>query len=900
MADLLPKVLAGPIVRRVEKLSCSFWVALSQEATITARIWKGERTAPVTDADTPAGSGQLKTRPVAAKLHIAVVTIDLTGGHPLDPGVLYAYDLMFVFADTTKSDLQGELLLQDEKAEHRLPGVNPGAPLHKALGFTNNRLPTFLAPPDTVVGPTPADGLRMAHVSCRRAGAASFDSLPGITALVDHRAATPEQRPHSLFLTGDQVYADDITTTLMPLLIGLGADLLGDPQLLPGFPPDPRTGGDGLEPITGAGLPGNLANLPPMRRKWLLWQLAGFTGSDTENHAITFAEFVALHLVAWSPRVWRKIPAFADVFKAPAIAGGAAAPDPAIIPWLNRPWFCSAADPSVPEDTVKKDWADPAVNVHAFTGFNSSAHDLNRYAGGTPLVAQLLANTPTYMIFDDHEIADDWNLNGRWSTRVYARPWGRFVVRNGLMAYALMQGWGNDPVEFGTVAQTGADNPGKKLLDAIPSVVTGSSATDIDILLGFDSVNATQPKRTAFHYSLKTDDYQVTVLDTRTHRAVNNTSLDSPNLIDNLDQQLPAPEATATQNLHVVVSAAPVFSPVVIEQFGQPAAQLTIDGINAHHIGEVPGFTPGDETDPRRSAGCGQRGERGGEKFDREGWSANEAGFEALIARLASHRSVVLLSGDIHYASTMTLDYWAKDSTAPARLVQCIASPAKNVFKDVVDQILRRVGNLQRAEEIPMERLAWKDGVDVSLLVPAGARVSLARRSRLRHKPALVPTSPWPTGAAIPAAADKAPDWRWRIQTVTDTVTKRDDLPPGLRTRKFLDHIEQQPLADQLVEISSVHQGRLTDNLPLLRRMVFAPNFGIVRFERTATGNDVVHRLFSPASTKPSTPAEAQPLPDALPQDPTVLFGPHTVHRAALTTPQTQSPPVIHPGPANG
>lgn len=55
----LPKVLAGPIVRRVEQRSCSFWVALSQEATVTALLWKGERNAPVSSADTPAGSGEL-------------------------------------------------------------------------------------------------------------------------------------------------------------------------------------------------------------------------------------------------------------------------------------------------------------------------------------------------------------------------------------------------------------------------------------------------------------------------------------------------------------------------------------------------------------------------------------------------------------------------------------------------------------------------------------------------------------------------------------------------------------------------------------------------------------------------------------------------------------------------
>ncbi len=887
----MPKVLAGPIVRRVEFRSCSFWVALSAEATVKALIWKGERSTTPSSADTPVGTGELKTRRIAANLHVAVVTVDLTGGAPLQAGALYSYTLTFAFTGGGTSDLQGEKLLEDELAGARLAGVDAAAPLHKALGFVKDRLPTFLAPPAKFVGTTAAEGLRVAHCSCRRAGAGSFDALAGIAPLVQQ----PDRRPHQLFLTGDQVYADDISTTFLPLVISLAADVMGGSQPLPGFPPDPRTGGTGSTPVTGAGLPGNLANLPPMRRNWLLWQLAVFTGSDTENHAITFGEFVALHLHAWSPRVWRKIPAFADVFKPPGVPGGATAPAPAIAPWLNRPWFCSAADPTQPEATLKKNWADPAVNKDAFEGFNRSAHHLARYAGVTPTVAQVLANTPTYMIFDDHEVADDWNLNGRWASKVYNREWGRYVVRNGLLAYALMQGWGNDPAHFGT------DKPGKKVLDAMPaSIAGGTPNTNLDILLGFDKTTTAQPKRIVFNYSLENENYKEVVLDTRTHRAINNTTLDSPNLIDNLGEQLPERPATATQQVLLVVSPVPVFSPVVIEQMGQPLAQLAIDNIHANTIGEVPGFVSGDEADPRRSAGCGKRGERGGEKYDREGWSANESGFEAVVARLASYRSVVILSGDVHYASTTTLDYWTKTIPEPARLVQCISSPAKNIFKDVVDQIIRKIGNLQQAEEVPMERLAWKDGIDATALIPAGARISLARRSRLRKNPALVPTSPWPAGSKLPAAADKRPDWRWRIQTVVDVITKRADLPTGLQTEPLAETVKTKPIDEQLVAIATVHQTRLVQNRPLLRRLLFAPNFGTVQFEQKPAGPDIVHRLYSTVTAEPFLPSENKPLQTGPPADPNVAFGPHTVHRAPLKAPATETPPEIRAKPAGG
>jgi hypothetical protein len=888
-------------VRRVEPQTCSFWVGLSQEATVRASIWKGERNAPVSSADTPVGTGELKTRRIAAKLHVAVVTVDLTGGHPLEPGALYSYNLAFAFTGGPNSDLQGEKLLEDELPAARLAGVDDAAPLHRALGFLKDRLPTFLAPPAKFVGTPPAEGLRIAHCSCRRAAAESFDGLAAIAPLV----LQADQRPHQLYLTGDQVYADDISATHLPMLIALGADVMGGSQPLPGFPPDPRAGGSGSTPVTGTGLPGDHANLPPMRRKWLLWQLAGFTGSDTENHAITFGEFVALHLLAWSPRVWRKIPSFEDVFKAPEISDGVSAPAPAIQPWLNRPWFCGPLDPTELEGTMdpaevepalKKGWVDPAVNRKAFEGFNRAAHHLARFAAASPAVAQLLANTPTYMICDDHEVADDWNLNGRWVSKVYPRGWGRFVVRNGLLAYTLMQAWGNDPAHFS------GDRPGKKVLDAMPSAVSsGAPTANLDIVLGFDKPTPAQPKRIAFNYSFENADYKVAVLDTRTHRAINTTTLEPPNLIDNLDEQLPERPSTATQKLLLVVSPVPVFSPVVIEQMGQPLAQLAIDTIHAKTIGEVPGFADGDADDPRASAGCGTRGERGGEKYDREGWSANEPGFEALVARLASYQAVVILSGDVHYASTTTLDYWRKAVNEPARLVQCISSPSKNVFKDVVDQIIRKIGNLQQAAEVPMERLAWKNGIEASALIPAGARISLARRSRLRKKPALVPTSPWPPGSKLPAAEAKKPDWRWRVQAVADVVTKLTDLPgglDGLQPTPIDEGALTDPLDEQLVEIAEAHQARLLENRPLLRRLVFAPNFGTVQFEQKPGGPEVVHGLHTPAMAKPFADTEKQPLPGGPPSAPNVAFGEHTVHRAPLKAPATDTPPEIRAQPS--
>ena len=86
-----------------------------------------------------------------------------------------------------------------------------------------------------------------------------------------------------------------------------------------------------------------------------------------------------------------------------------------------------------------------------------------------PRVARALANVPTYMIFDDHEITDDWYLSDRWRERVITAPFGRAILRNGLLAYTVFQAWGNDPQKFrhdGERPETEKD-PNEKLLDRL-------------------------------------------------------------------------------------------------------------------------------------------------------------------------------------------------------------------------------------------------------------------------------------------------------------------------------------------------------------------------------------------------------------------------------------------------
>ena len=73
---------------------------------------------------------------------------------------------------------------------------------------------------------------------------------------------------------------------------------------------------------------------------------------------------------------------------------------------------------------------------------------LRDFERGLARVRRVLANIPTYMVFDDHDVTDDWNLNPLWLDRVLTTPLGVTVVRNALITYALFQDWGNDPLKY--------------------------------------------------------------------------------------------------------------------------------------------------------------------------------------------------------------------------------------------------------------------------------------------------------------------------------------------------------------------------------------------------------------------------------------------------------------------
>jgi PhoD-like phosphatase len=71
---------------------------------------------------------------------------------------------------------------------------------------------------------------------------------------------------------------------------------------------------------------------------------------------------------------------------------------------------------------------------------------LYREAWSDPPIRWLLSTVPSAMIFDDHDVIDDWNTSDRWVADMRATDWWDRRVTGGFMSYVLYQHWGNlDP-----------------------------------------------------------------------------------------------------------------------------------------------------------------------------------------------------------------------------------------------------------------------------------------------------------------------------------------------------------------------------------------------------------------------------------------------------------------------
>jgi hypothetical protein len=897
-----PFILAGPIVRRVTPTVISVWVALSEKAAVTLSIWDKvvstgdglEVFDAGTDLPLHTSSPQATTQ-IGKKLHVCICTISLPPEQTLLPGKLYSYNLKFKKKDNKVVDLKSAGLLENtthnyiiqtidwgniakilydseavaEKLQTALnnPILVPGDRLtgfpdtltenniehslkyeelspNLALGYQEGNLPTFTLPPLNI------ESYKLAHGSCRRIHGTGKDALAALDFIIKKAVINnvPDIRPHQLFLTGDQIYADDIPTLVLPTLNTLGSVLLGVKENLTAKTYDAN------DMVSTIPHEITLTNFPATRRKPIVVYNAKFSTEDGENHLLSFGEFAAAYLMGWSNAVWpvelyagpEELKSIEDYLASwNGISGSEYIPKTEV-----EGKFMSIEDIEDFENSLDK-YREEKIKIiskdklkeNQKQSFINQLERIAVFRTQLPYVRRLLANIPVYMIMDDHEVTDDWNVSQHWRDRVLTSPLGVNILRNALMAYAIFQDWGNDPLAYNPqtwlkehsynlgeyvkppsandhiyrVSQsgkTGSEPPDwptaqgesfidgsvkweeagieskQKLLTELQKVFAGDSgpelepANAIDRLFGFD-LNDETPPPVRWHYSVPASETKVYVLDTRTRRTFQ-TRHSPPGLLSKSAMRDQIPQNPQPEPFLVFVSPAPVLGLAVIEGVLQPLKTI-FNGFDG----------------------------------DPEPWSFDTTAFEELLNQMQKFKRVIFLSGDVHYGISSVLDYWKKDDILPARFVQFVSSSLKNK-KFTNDKFLTSgfAQKLMDSHFYPTERMGWTHRVGLQVTNPSGNRP--LQRIALRKEPVLLSTQGWPVGTTI----NPGPDWSWRLRLLSDERPE-SERPQNIQIQEIVDGDYKKVLE------------RHTDifRKGIARKIEWDTNVGIITFSRDNQGS---------------------------------------------------------------
>lgn len=874
----LPLLLLGPMLRRVEPRSVSVFMAVSQPASIRLSLYDG-----VTDGLTPGpemvGIDADTTR-FGAQFHAVVVTLELpaptvgpggdvqSGQLPLMPGHRYSYDVKITPSGGAAQTLHDLGML----SESTLPGygtvdaANPAATEVEvcSLGYVEGRLPSFVTPPAGI------DELVLAHASCRKPHGFGDPAMQYLDDVLDSLDGVDAGWLHQLFLTGDQIYADDVAAALAPGITALAIELVSGEGAHAGPEAVPS-------PAGGASLLVNTAVLPPGFRQKVTAR-AGFTSDYAACHLTGFGEYLAMYCLAWNPGLWPVL-AVADTSD-PALASHADLKallehDRSVSPG-TAPTVLGHPTPDAPADVVTPlysgtDEANKAL-VGAFEGFLTDKHQLDGFRREVAKVRRVLAHVPTYMICDDHDVTDDWFMTGGIRTTTTGNDFGRALVRNALAAYVVCQGWGNDPHTWSTEANHQA------VLGAIaglfPSAWTGglpdpAAVATLDTTLGLAGAAPLMD----FSYSVDGPVHHVRVLDTRTRRQYD-TPAAPPGLLTEqaLDDQLPQAvlDGFTPEHVLVVVSPCPVVGPPLLAEIVGPILVVKEDLASLAR-------TTTAQSEQHDLTGLPRGRPTGREFYDVEHWGAHPVAFERLLERLAHHPRVVVLGGDVHYGAAYAMD-WTGDGRT-SRLVHFTSSAAHNAWGGTVGATLVRnlmlysgmATGLQRLL-LPMERLGWNDTLP-SVVADLSHEAPLAR-VRAQTGPVLLTDELF----RQPHPLTRPPDWAWRLTPVVD-VRPSKLRPVGARTTVSDELAPGTDAVHRYGDLATAHVQAL-DTVAVNRGLQYLCNVGVLGFATDSGAMTVSQSLYS-RRPKPAPNEKA---------------GAYIVHEASLEPAQVPVRAAVGPG----
>ena len=468
--------------------------------------------------------------------------------------------------------------------------------------------PKLLYPGETLPSLRIASKLqRLAHGSCRKPHHPGGD---GLVRLDQQCATNLEQRPDLLLMSGDQLYADDVAGPMLNACHQLAAQLgLPDEQLkgtsvqsATELEQDPRCYYQRSEL-----LPNTDATEQVRKSFFEAKKKPIFTSDSARNHLITLREVIAAYALLWSPTSWQLV----DLGQIPALSSE--------LDMLYRR-----------EQKV-----------------------ISEFAATMEAVARVLAHVPSYMIFDDHDVTDDWNLSAAWEIAAYGHPFSARIIGNAMLGYLLFQALGNDPERL-------EETFGEQLKLLGSNYANEDHEALIQRMLEFPYWGYEIPVEPG-----------IVVLDTRTQRWRSERHPARPSGLMDWEQLVDLQQTLLNRKQVILVSAAPIFGVKLIE-----AIQRLFTWLGKPLM------------------------------VDAENWMAHPGSANVILNIFRHSRTpeqFVVLSGDVHYS--FVYDIKLRFRNAGPRIYQITSSGIRNAFPGKLLSILDRLNRWLYASWSPLNWL---------------------------------------------------------------------------------------------------------------------------------------------------------------------------------------------------
>lgn len=754
----LPLIICGPILRRVEKDNVTVWIAFKERVIdLDLNIY--------TSSGAYHFSGTLsESFKVGSNLHIAVVTAS-TESKFLDANTIYKYDVFFALPSDPSNQLRLRsegVLSMDSSVENRLSTICFGDDVNI------HSLPSFVSPAYNL------NDLRVLHGSCRKSHGGNDiyegDSLLAAYKIINENINDPSLRPNFLFLAGDQIYSDDVSHVLLYVLRDAGNTLMGNTL----------TNGNWNRNVWNEELPGYTWSALKPNERLSAVKAAKFTGDPNQSsHIMYLEEFFSMYLFVWSDVLWVKkqndFPLFTDVFPG--------------IPFTKKPKF-----------SKKEEFTE------LFNSYWGQKQNVRNFYNSLKYVRKVLANVSTLMMFDDHEVTDDFFINYGWTKRVLDNSLGSRIVQNGITAFCLFQHWGNAPghSKYNLSNSNSLINNIKALL-----LSDGENSSDWNtlksaILPSLQLINETTFSRNyhliggpEWHFCIEYyDKYKFLFTNGRTRRffpvykmATGEHSGEGAGLLSAsaIDTQITG-NSTNPNHVFFLITGTP-FLGISLVEFGQ----------NILRFGG------------------------GSSKADYEAWSINENTYVKVLEELTFHKNVIVLAGDVHYAFSCSAELLNVTTNQNSVIAQLNSSAQKNYPESTQT---KRIQNLYGNSNIVIPKTAINYPVGTHLV-----RLSPDRLYNLPYTSSLFTNSNTKIKGLLKIHSDGRPDSD-RLELISSPIVRDYFFSPA------------PTMVGRKVNYAHGYTNRFKDWDNNKSKVVNMHNLGDVSFNQIYSQFNVIHNIW--------------------------------------------------------